>query len=839
MASPITYTSANTTYRLIFNLAADWTALYARSRDANGWYPFYYDPTDPVNRKTIRGYAMYMTGLSSASACDDPYTLYQRFLAMIATSAVDYPYFGDGVKSALLNHAIWVATNINPASYTGSSHNDERRNYCLALAYAFEFLYNETLANFSGANRKLIGERINDWCDVMNASATETMQGYTRDDQSAQVVGSLALLGRSGSGYDFTAGAEDAGTRFEEAMGFFYGGGFATDGKASLDTDRYFWASGGGFKGTGYTYRDTHWIWRALHALKYSLTGLKLGGESYDPFDASGADSWTQQCWKHFVHHSLRGDRDYWTHGDCYRTTNPYFGIDQRGALGFLVRDTADTSAKKYLTWAWKKAHEEEVARGYHTGYGMAEQFLMFDISPPIQTPTTMVCFSDPPGLTTVRDHWNLETSTIYQLRTKGRYLYGHDCLERGSLSCSYYEDVVLAGSGLYRTQDVLAAYGGTHSIKWRHQSIGQSGIVLVDDSTSLPHRAYCDENLDGVNEKAWVPSGLGGQYFKTNGVDDPDLPLYIDTLRLDGSGETWKCCEGTDTTKSASLLDDNAEVCVVYSSLRKAYLKLYTDIDTAAERTRRYDAKWMFIKTAWTHPMCLLVHRVESRLAAMPKRMEFHFFNTPTSSSLVSTKRIQGWSYGRTRRKNPTLWGTTEFGCNIDLYAPGVSYRSSKKIGDWDISIVGGGTTNYSTPGPYDYYYGGTNYTFTAGSANDRHYPDLGRARAEVRPSGTDQVEDYYVALIYPIRSDMTPPTYTWIDESNYFGIEINGKAYKLHKTLAEFVDPTDPVDVVPPGIPTGLAGTTPASQTAVLTCNLNTEHDINKYFWYKRVKV
>jgi len=37
------------------------------------------------------------------------------------------------------------------------------------------------------------------------------------------------------------------------------------------------------------TYRDISLDLVSTHALKYSLTGLKLGGESYDPFDASGS----------------------------------------------------------------------------------------------------------------------------------------------------------------------------------------------------------------------------------------------------------------------------------------------------------------------------------------------------------------------------------------------------------------------------------------------------------------------------------------------------------------------------------------------------------------------
>lgn len=839
MASPISYASANTTWRLLLPDQASWDALVARAYSTTGWGTYYSNATSQ-DQRTIKGYATAAAAMTSHTICTDAYTLYQKFIALMIADYIEFSKTGDlTYRYALRSHAYWCAQNI-----AASGGTDIRRNYCLALAYAFDYLYKLDTAIFTAAMRKAIGEKIIEWCDAMSENPDELMTGYVRDDQAAQAVGALALLGRSGTGYDFTTGAYNATTRFEEAMGWFFGGGFATGARASLDTDRYFWASGGGWKGTWYQYRDTHWIWRMLHSMKNSLVDLKISGSPYDPWLY---ESWTQECWKHFVHHMVANTHDFWTQHDSYRTSNPYFGPDQRGSVCHLIYNTSASTSKRYLRWLWKVSHLEEVARGLQSGYGMAEDLALMDFDPMVVgasiPPFETKFVSDPPGVATYRSHWNLETSCIIQLHCEQRYFYGHTYLDRGAISMGFMEDIVLGGSGIYKTTDVLSAYGGTHSIKWRKQSIAQSGIVLVDSGDATPHRAYCDENKDGTNEPVWVPSGLGGQYFKNDGISDDhiDYPKYVDTLRNDGGGLMWKCTEGVDTAKAMTELGDDADVLALYSNLRRAYLRIYSDYGTGADRLTLYDAKWMVIKQAWDEPMLLLVHRVVGRSASYKKRMAFHFFEAPSYERLQAqlTTRIKGYSYGRTARKNPAFWGTTQIGCWVDLFSPGSSYHNGYKIGDWDVSIVGGGTPSYGTPGPNDYAYGGVNYPFSSGAPNERHYPELGRSRAEISPMGVDQTEDYFVALIYPMLSTGNPPVYTWINETNYFGIEINGQAFKLHKTAAEFVGPNQPVDNVAPAVPTSLGASLPASRTVQLDWAQNTETDISKYYTYYRVKV
>jgi hypothetical protein len=475
----------------------------------------------------------------------------------------------------------------------GSEPTGVRRNKLLTCALAWDFCHDDQIAGvdlLTDANKKTLGDGILTWCDDMALTSSELMDGHAGGDQACQVFGALAIYGESGSGYDYTSTAT---TRLNEGLDFWFGGNPAVtdNGYAGLDAFRYYQSGGGGWGGAHYM--QLRW-WKAficLHPVATALTGIQLNGESYDPW----GEDWVKNAYKWARNVCVRGDKDFLKIEDTNRISNPVFNQEHRMALGEMIAHSENDTAKSIARWIWERRYEHEQQEGQQSGSRFALDLILWERSSAIPE-SNMSIFSptsewlDPPGALFHRNSWSLGGNYEILIHLPQFYYRGHAHLKCGCFQMGYFSDQIFVNSGIYDTvpDGGPSDFGGAHNRSWDNQTISSNGVVLVDDGAATPHENY-DE--DGVLTS--FPAGLGGQYFKVFGAErDPNNTF---NMKNDASGEAWKRCEGTsDTSKAGTILNeatmDTDSVVVLASSLRKAYLLEYDDIDTAAERVRRYE---------------------------------------------------------------------------------------------------------------------------------------------------------------------------------------------------------------------------------------------------------
>ena len=817
MASNLTFSSVQSGRPRTMSVLSDIAAIRARCK-TGAWKAIYDSKIYP-----------WAVGSGYTTAHTDAYTMHLKVLTCIVAGIAEdvQDFYG---------RAWTIAANCAGA-YGSSSNPNTRRTRILGCAWAVDF-YQYASIRFgfpiSSATMKLIGDWLYSRITELYHSPSELMDGHAAGDHTARLVGSLALHGLKSvpGGYDYTdTGPRDVGPELEKALEFWYGGNpsYTDDGLARFDADRYYGASGGGWKGGWYQMLSNWYSNLVLLHVDNGLVGKELGGDSY----SIAEESFFGKTWRWTLLTALRGDHDYLQMGDTPRVTNPFFGNYERGTVAPLCRWGEDSTAIAIGRAIYELMNAEAVRRGQDAAYFYAPDIMLFDraIAPAnLSAVASDVYFLDPPGLFQFRSRYdNTPDQVIFQIRIPQFVYLGHPTLNRGEIQCSFGADMVLTQTGTYSTTpaDGPSDFGGTHTNNWRGQSISHSGIVLVDDGAVTPHTNY--NEVGGVQS---YPSGLGGQYWKryNDGLVDHRDPKNTTYMRSHDGGEAWRACESlADPSKAGKLLVNDSEIAVLSSSLRKAYLLRSAHLGTSSERVTAYDAKWMVIKQfSPTGRSALLgVHRVVSRLSSMSKRVCWHFFNTPnvTTDPVLNAIRIFGTSRGATQQFFPELVGTQ--GMLVDFLG----------AADWTVQTIGGGTSNPYTPGAFDYSYGGVNYA-PSPTNNERDLDDIGRCRAEVRPKSV-ATEHFFVWLLTPLRSNEALPTYRWIIEDNYFGIEAGGKVYKLHKTQDIYVGPTGAIDVEAPAKVQNLSGSSPESQAAQLLWDPNTELDLAKYRVYKRLKV
>ena len=828
MATNLTFSGIQSTFpRLLFK-RADRDVMAGRAENpALEWSTIYSSYVLPKATSLSNG--------DYQDIVDDTYSSYLSMVCMGLVQQVEgYNGRTDSGGTSLYEKcgAMMRSVGLAVAQISPTGGEGVRRNRLLTCALAWDFCHDDTIAGvalLSDANKKTLGDGILAWCDDMAATSTELMDGHAGGDQACQVFGALAIYGESGSGYDYSSSAT---TRLTEGLDFWYGGdaGVTYNGYAAMDAFRYYQAGGGGWGGAHYM--QLRW-WKAficVHPVATALTGIQLNGEDYDPW----SEDWIKNAYKWARNIAVRGDLDFLQLEDTNRISNPVFNHEHRMGLGHMISHGEDTTAKSVARWVWERRYAHEQAAGQISGERLALDMILWERGPstptanmPADSPTAE--WLDPPGALFYRSSWTLGASEELLIHVPQYWYLGHAHNKCGSIQMGYYKDQILINSGVYDTtpDGDPSDYGGSHNRSWANQTISGNGVVLVDDGSATPHSNY-DE--DGIYTA--FPSGLGGQYWKLYGAEkDPENTF---NMKNDASSEAWRRCEGTsDTSKAGTILNaatyQTDSVVVLASSLRKAYLKEYDDIDTAAERVRRYDAKWMIIKNFGGFGTAIFcVHRVESRLSTMDKRVPFHFHTMRSVVVNASKRRVE--INGESMNKSGHTWAP---GARVDFY------DETK----WDVDVVGGGTSNPGVPGDFDFAYGGVNYVPTQ-PVHERRQPDMGRVTAYVKPKN-QAAEDYFVFVIFPFHDGIhlgqphLEYEYNWVNETNYYGIEIGGKAYKLHKTNAEYISEDDPVDVDAPAAPTGLTPSTPASQTVQLVWSPNTEPDMDKYKVYYREKV
>ena len=812
----------------VFFRDTDKAALVARSQSDRGRYPW--------NAWWANKLLPYVAPLYSEESFSSTASLMHVKLMTYCLAA--YLLDSQAYADQALGHARYFAQN--KAADAGQVTNlgiSGRRGAILGLCAVYDILHTRS----TDSDRAIIGGAIYRIMQGFPTSTTDLMDGHARIDYSMKVIGALTLLNETGAGYNFGAGGDDVGVFLTAAIDFLYGGNVAatTNGYAALGTDRFYQANGGAGKGVWYQFLSNWGIFQLLWALKNAGSSITLDGDAYDPFVS---EAWFKDQALWFLHLGLRGNNDFFRIGDTFRISNPVFSEEIRTTFAMLARFG---NYRKESAWLYNEWEAIGLAANSEAAYMRAFDFLYFDQNDaaadersPQDANVSRQQLFDPPGAAVYQSRWDKPQGTTILLTCPQWYYRGHQELDRLGLQICCRKDMVLLARGYYHTNDANADYGGPHNNAWSKQSISHSGVPLCDDGTSLPH-----VNFSADSGLTSYPSGEGGQYWKTIGTKRD--PNNVEDMRNDAASaqptNAWLAVEGVTAGKGLELLSpaNDPSVAVYYANIRRAYLKEATDLDGGSERLRLAEAKLMVIKDQGADPMILRVVRLQSRLASMLKQDPWNFWGNPLLRDFDTLGRLGALGY----LADKNVAGGAQ--CMV-FYHQWSALRVEQIGGGVPIS----GNTTY---GDHWFFYnpndgsGGANYPPSGAFNTLRHSPDIGRYRVAVKPR-VQQVEDYFVCLIVPTPVSVNAedpdfslaPAFTWIDDPNYFGVSFpDGKVYKLHKTQAAYLSPADPVDITPPGPPTGLVPTLPASQTVQLAWNQNAEPDLNRYRIYRRIKV
>jgi hypothetical protein len=784
--SILTYT-VRSDYPRIFTTSGEKTAITTRTNDIDSWKAVWDLQVLPAATSLVASSDEDI--MDSDSCYDNCMTL---GLAGWIENSTTY-------HNKLLSAAKWLAQN---TSYIPGWTS--RRYRLLALCYAYNFLRTSVIT-FSEADRKIIGDVIVAYSNK-TYSTNEFLDGHSAGNVMAVLVCGITLNAESGSGYDYSSAAT---TRIGYGLDFWFG---ASQGaETHLDTWRYWSADGSHWMGAWYSHLG---LWKASFALKAVDTGFIQNSETPNSLQLNGVDyaitdeAWLEKIGEYCLNSWWRGDEEYWAVGDISKITNPLFHQNTRHSLSFL--QTYGGDFRKPISWLYDQYQARIEAAGQNSGAKRAHDILFHDPSdtdnaathPRDHTPAVSTTrYFDPPGGFWHRSTWDYDNACIINIECMREFFSGHTHLNCGAIQICVKDDMVLLNTGLYSG----SMYGGDHHRYWYQQSIGHSGVPLIDDNAAT-HYNY---NLGGT----WTeyPSGIGGQLWKMFGAEKD--AYNINDIRFDAGGEAWLRCEVTK-------FEDSTDFAFLNMDIRKAYLFEYDEIDTDAERVRLCEIRYVIIKGEGVWPIVFRVVRIQSRLANMVKRDHFHSYN----NFAFTYPHADGGGNGPTLRASATGYqGNSKV--LIDLY----------NRQDYTSYIVGGGLPDVFGYQAHSFEYNNTNYP-PEESASTRERPDLGRYRVEFL-ANTQRTEEYFVELIHPMGVQDSPLNYTWIDDADWFGVRFSGSAheYRIHKTLDRA---TMTGDSTAPGHVTGLTAT-PGDTQVVLGWTPNTDADIASYKAYKRTKV
>lgn len=735
----------------------------------------------------------------------------------------------------------------NTGTVNGLSYNakvDNRRSLLLGMALVFDICYSE----ISQADRTIIAQGILDMCDFMLVDGAQLMDGHAGGDQACQLVGALSIYGETG----FTSGGSNAATRLDEALDYWYGGnsGLTDSGGGWIDYSRYYLADGGG-KGAWYEALEMWYTSYFLMAMQNGFTSLTLDG---DPYAIPTNEPWIDAVGEWFLNVTMRGDFDYFQIGDTFRTSNPFFQIDTRTALSFLIQNS--NTWRRQLRWMFDALRQRTKLLGQNPAYNEVFDYIAIDHHqastqplPPDNTipkPSRSRLFQKS-GTYIYRNNWDIigpNNTTI--LITCPRYYYqGHQDLDCGAIQINVNDDMVLCSTGFYSTGDVNANYQGTHNNKWKKQSIAHSGIPLIDDLFTTQQNAPIEQSLPHTNRNdvgthVVYAHGQGGQLWKRFGTAiDPNT---INKMTSDGGALAWMRVQGIngETDRGIEIKVETDEYVFLTADIRRAYLRQYTDLGTSAERATMVEMKWVIIKNEWNHPIVFRVARVKSRLASFKKYDNWNFWGSPNMGTIGTNGRFSSIGY-RADQNAPI--NPPGLGGKLLIAYHNFANLNFVSIGDTDPNFA------LTTSTKFSYSIGGAariGYPPSGNPSSTRHYPDIGRFRIEASPK-TQQVEDYFVCALVPMIPGETEPTFEFFEEQDYFGIRFtsgaNARVYKVHKTQSTIIGPGNATDLTPPTVVSPVTPSLPAAGEVRLTWPaLNSDPTMDnggKYRMSYRVKV
>jgi len=682
--------------------------------------------------------------------------------------------------------------------YTGTN-----RRFALELMVAaFDLHYSALTAGEKSA----LVTGINSVCAAINAGLDwdTRMDGHSPGNAAFMLMGGLALDGDHAS----------STTYINNGLDFWFGA--TADGKGTTYFWRYFGQDGGTGKGGSYSHLG---LWYALQYYKWLHNGfvrnadtpnaLQLDSEDYAPWED---ETWVQQIGEWLVH-NLKGSDDRWQLHDTDRT-NPWYHKYWRMAVASLVGRGG--SWRPVMRWLHDRLHAKSISTGgYNPGsssHAIKEFYLIDpgDSSEQPQDPDSAGIarskFFYPPGIYSCR-HPVFDPRQSCQIVStlQDRYFKGHNHLKVGGIQIDVAADAVLLNSGYYDD------WQSNHASNWAQQSISCSGVPLVEGENANGDMEHYSRDTGGA--RATFPISEGGQCWMTDdGTINGDYgPDNVYDLQYAGSGNMWKKADDTRMVYSDSNYD------FVYCDFRRAYLKVYTDYDTSAERVKACELKMVTIKDVHPWPIVLRALRVESRLPTMKKRDHWHFHSAPAWEGDTSQGKFRG--YG--------LLGTGY--CSVHYYRPS----------NFTYSTTGGGS-QVNGWGSYDFYvYApgsslGTNWPPTE-SAGSRYQPYAGHYRMEVTPA-TPTTETWFVCLLIPGATGDALPAYTWLTEENYFGVAFGNTEYRISKNSVQAVRGAQ--DTTPPDVPTGVAAATGPGSGEVTVSWLPNTDDAYLYRTYYRTK-
>lgn len=747
----------------------------------------------------IVGYSNQAIAKADATlAAED--TLDSKFFTLGLCGWVDTnTSYHNKLKSAALylanNSSLWAGWN-------------DRREQVMGLAYAYDFLRTGVIT-FSDTDRKGIGDALIAMCTEDYVEATEDfMDGHKAGNLMAQAIAAVALAGESGSGFNYTTSASDLLTT---SFGYWFGS--AAGMNNHIESVRYFQGDGGSAKGTWYQAIDGMHVMWLFNAIKNGFSAIAEDTVAFDPWEEDNV----KKIGEWWLRAYCRGDLDYLSIGDCARTyTNPFLQEEARRTLAILIRRGGVW--RKHVRWMRDLIHTKSNTSPHSvTNYSMGFDVALYDpadssnasLAPALANPPLAKGrLFDPPGEFIYDSSMDFQQGCKIHISCQEFAPTNHQHLANGGIQIWLKNDNVLAFTGRYSTSDTEANFGGTHHRDWLQQSISHSGVPLVDQPL-LTHKS---RNLSG--SLVDFPVALGGQVWKkynpgTGLIYDP---LTATNLRNQGSKNAWRR-SGTNAAgdNKFRIVTTNAGVYwFLHANFTNAYVQQYTDPNS---RVSRAEMKILIIENVTSWPIILRLTRMTTTISAYQKRDHWHTYKQPSlSTPQADTLRA-------------TASGMNNVGkLTLDVYnQPG-----------FNMSVVPIGTIGGSGYGSTQFSYNGANYPPTNG-ANVRQEPDIGKYRVEVTPT-VSRFDDWTLTLLFPTGALENPPAYTWIDETDWLGVNFSGKEFRIHRTD---IQASTNADTVPPDAPTGVVATKGAGSGVLLVnWNLNSETDIKDYVAEYRLK-
>ncbi len=514
----------------------------------------------------------------------------------------------------------------------------------------------------------------------------------------------------------------------EEALNFWY-----APGVGFMETLRHYCSDGGHLQGSWYGFLVAyHDLW-LFSVLTNSTLNIR-------PF---ADEPWIRKIPEWYLNTEIRGDGDMFNFADTARSTHPFFHNSSRSVVAIL----ADRLRDPQMRWMYDYLDARGVQNGdarYAPNQPYDVVFLdkakVSGLAPGDARPGYQKArLFSPPGSFFFRDSWDYPASTIVHINAESHFTFWHQHLDSGYIQISWKDDMVLLGRGIYASGNTVV--GGEHHRNWYQRSIAHSGVPLIFNPSEVYER-YSKTS----NDPADRIGNDGGQHWKKyqDGAVRKSVPYNVQDLLQEGGGRAWK--KGGFTG-----MEEESDYVYLHADIAPAYLKEYDE----PPRVKLLECQWLILKSSSRYPIILSYHRIESANAAWRKAIPWHFSGLPT----VSSGRIAAHGYKGKGK------------CVIDVLHPE----------RYSFTTIGGGPLDENGYGVNDFRYGGESWAPDV-STNDRNLSDLGKYRVEVSPR-TQAKFDEFVTLVMPMGVGDSPPSYNWIDEPDWYGLEIGGQEYRLSK--------------------------------------------------------